>query len=303
MNRLDDISIFVRIVADGGVSAAAQRMQLSKSVVSRRLRALEHRLGVALLVRTTRSQKLTDEGQRFYEHCARALAELEEAEADLTQADGELTGTLRITASVYFGQYFLAPLISEFASQHPKLTVEIDLTDQHVNLIEQGIDIAVRLGRLNDSTLRARKLLTVPHLVGASPDYLDRYGVPQGPGVLQGHRGLMHRSGTKPTKWVYYNSNGEMTRAQVQPAMLSNNDYLLLQAAKLGQGLLYMPKFVIEEALNQGDLVPVLSEVAWQGADVYAVYPAARHVPGRIRRFIDLLVSAFTAKSASQRRA
>ncbi len=298
MNRLDDISIFVRIVADGGVSAAAQRMQLSKSVVSRRLRALEQRLGVALLVRTTRSQKLTDEGQRFYEHCARALAELEEAEADLTQSNGELTGTLRITASVYFGQYVLAPLVSEFASQHPQLTVEIDLTDQHVNLIEQGIDVAVRLGRLNDSTLRARKLLTVPHLVGASPDYLDRFGVPQSPGVLHSHRGLMHRSGAKPTKWMYCNSSGEMTRAQVQPALVSNNDYLLLQAAKHGQGLLYMPQFVLEKALHEGELLPVLRNVEWQGADVYAVYPAARHVPGRIRRFIDLLVAELAVKSA-----
>lgn len=293
MNRLDDISIFVRIVADGGVSAAAQRLQLSKSVVSRRLRALEQRLGVALLIRTTRSQKLTDEGQRFYDHCARTIAELDEAEADLVQSNGLLTGTLRITASVYFGQYFLAPLVSEFLRQHAALSIEIDLTDQHVNLVEEGIDLAVRLGRLNDSTLRARKLLSVPHQVGASQEYLEQFGMPESPAALSGHRGLMHRSGPKPTNWMYRNSNGELTRAHIQPALVSNNDFLLLQAAKRGRGLLYMPRFVLHEALAQGDLVAVMNDVQWQSANVYAVYPSARHIPSRVRRFIDLLVDGF----------
>lgn len=292
MNRLDDISIFVRIVADGGVSAAAQRMQLSKSVVSRRLRALEQRLGVALLVRTTRSQKLTDEGQRFYERCVRTIAELDEAEADLTQSRGLLTGTLRLTASVYFGQYFLAPLVTRFMEQHVALSIELDLTDEHVNLVEEGIDLAVRLGRgqLSNSSLRARKLLTVPHQIGASQDYLDKFGTPEDPAAMSEHRGLMHRSGQKPSDWMYAKKNGEFARASVKPALISNNDFLLLQAAKRGQGVIYMPNFVLQKAFEQGDLVPILSGVQWQSADVYAVYPSARHLPSRVRRFIDVLV-------------
>ena len=293
MNRLDDISIFVRIVADGGVSAAAQRLQLSKSVVSRRLSALEQRLGVALLVRTTRSQKLTDEGQRFYDRCARTIAELDEAEAALTQSHDVLSGTLRITASVYFGQYFLAPLVAEFLDMHAGLSIEMDLTDQHVNLIEEGFDMAVRLGRLDDSTLRARSLLAISHRVGASQSYLDKFGRPEDPAALGGHRGLMHRSGPKPTDWIYITGDGKRHRAPVKAALVSNNDYLLLQAAKRGQGLLYMPDFVLEDAFADGDLLPVMDDVQWQTANVYAVYPSASHLPGRVRRFIDLLVEKF----------
>lgn len=295
MNRLDDISIFVRIVADGGVSAAAQRLRLSKSVVSRRLRALEQRLGVALLVRTTRSQKLTDEGQRFYERCAQTIAELDEAEADLTRSHGTLTGTLRISASVYFGQHYVAPLVSEFMEQHEALSVEIDLADKRVNLIEEGFDLAIRLGRLSDSTLRARRLMSVPHQLGASQEYIDRHGLPEDPAELSGHRGLMHCSGTQPTKWMYVDSSGELVQAHIEPRLVSNNDDLLLQAAKRGQGLLYMPQFVIGEAIANGDLVPVMSDVRWHTADVYAVYPAARHVPPRVRRFIDLLADSYAA--------
>ncbi len=293
MNRLDDISIFVRIVADGGVSAAAQRLQLSKSVVSRRLSALEQRLGVALLVRTTRSQKLTDEGQRFYDRCARTIAELDEAEAALTQSHDLLTGTLRITASVYFGQYFLAPLVAEFLEEHSELSIEIDLTDQHVNLVEEGLDLAVRLGRLDDSTFRARKLLSVTHRVGASQAYLDKFGRPSNPAALGNHLGLMHRSGPKPTEWMYDNGRGRLQRAPIKPALVSNNDYLLLQAAKRGRGLLYMPHFVLEEAFANGDLIPVMDDVQWQTVNVYAVYPSASHLPSRVRRFIDLLVDRF----------
>jgi len=293
MNRLDDISIFVRIVADGGVSAAAQRLQLSKSVVSRRLSALEQRLGVALLVRTTRSQKLTDEGQRFYERCAHTIAELDEAEAALTQSHDVLTGTLRITASVYFGQCFVAPLVTEFLEEHPNLSIEINLTDQHVNLVEEGHDVAVRLGRMNDSTLRARKLLSVSHQVGASQSYLENFGRPDNPAALGQHRGLMHRSGPKPTDWMYSNGRGKLIRAPVKPSLVSNNDHLLLEAAKRGQGLLYMPNFVLEDAFAQGELLPVMDDVRWQTVNVYAVYPSASHLPSRVRLFIDMLVKKF----------
>ena len=291
MDRLDDISVFVHIIDQGGISAAAHRLRVSKSAVSRRLSTLEARLGVELIARTTRSQKLTEEGQVFYERCVRILADLDEAEADVTRSRGTLSGTLRLTAPLYFGQHHLAPLVAEFMGQHVDLTIDLDLSDHHANLIEEGFDLAIRIGRLHDSTLRTRKLLPVALYACASPAYLETFGVPGDITALYEHRGLLHRSGSVPSGWTYESDTGASMRARIRPSLISNNDALLLEATKRGQGIVCMPDFIVEEALCSGELVRILRDVDWQGASVQAVYPQARHLSSRVRHFIDFLAA------------
>jgi len=289
MSTVDELTCFVTILDLGGISAAAERLDVSKSVVSRRLKMLEERLGTQLIVRTTRRQRATNEGQAFYIRARQVLADLAEAEAALVQTTAVLSGQFRRTAAVHFGEVYLTPILTDFLSRHDALVLDLDLADRHVDLVQEGFDLAVRIGRLPDSSLIARKLCEVRMQVCASPDYLVAHGTPDSPDDLPRHFALFHRSGPNITDWYYDMPDASRHRARPQARMISNNDRVLMHAACRGEGLLCVPEFVATDAVKRGDLVEVLKQVNWAGHAAYAVYPPTRHLSNRVRGCVDFL--------------
>ena len=293
MDKFEDLQAFVAVVETGSFTAAADRLEMAKSAVSRRLSSLEQRLGVQLLRRTTRRLNLTDTGRSFYEHSARILADLEEAESAAAQTHGELRGPLRVALPLSFGLHHMSGPIARFKEQHPQLEFDLDLNDRRIDLLEEGRDVAIRIGRLADSTLIARKLFAVRSVVCASPAYLEKFGVPERPEDLEEHQCLVYGNLADPDHWSYQTEHGESRVVQVKVGLTANNGELLCALAKAGQGVIMLPTFICHEAIRRRELVPVLTDIAWPVLTAYAVYPPTRHLSYRVRRFIDFLAETF----------
>ncbi len=291
MDRFEDLTNFVTIIETGGISAAADRLNLSKSVVSRRLKTLEERLGVELIARTTRTQRITNEGQVFFERSKQILTDLEEAEAVLADGQSSLSGSLRISAPVHFGQEFIAPALNAFIADHDKLVIDLDLMDRHVNFVEEGYDLAIRIGRLPDSRLIVRRLSDVAIYVCASPDYLATHGEPQTIADLANHNGLLHRSGVTITDWLWTDENGALQNAAIRNRMISNDDRVLLSAARDGLGIINIPDFAAIPDVRAGRLRRIMQGTNWVDYSAYAVYPPTRHLSSRVRATVDFLVA------------
>ncbi|MBX6322321.1 MAG: LysR family transcriptional regulator [Rhodospirillaceae bacterium] len=292
MQSLDAMQVFVHTVEARSFTGAARRLGLSKSVVSRRLTALEARLGVRLLNRTTRSLSLTEPGQAYYERCTRILAEVEAAEAGLRSLAGGLSGLLRVAAPVSFGQRYLAPAVAEFLARHPRLTLELDLNDRFVDVVAEGIDVAVRIGRLRDSSLVARKLAPVRRVACCSPDYAARRGLPRRPEDLAGHDCLGYTNLATGEQWRF--RVGERWRSvPVRGPLRVNNGDILLQAALAGLGIVALPTFVCGPAIRSGALIRVLPRFEMLEATLCAVHPQSRHPSPKVRSFLDFLAGRF----------
>ena len=207
MDRFADMQMFVKIVEAASISAAAERLDVAKSAVSRRLAELETRLGVQLFQRTTRRMNLTDSGRSYYERCLRILADLDEAELAVSQAHGGLSGKLRVALPLSFGLLHLEPLINQFATAHPEVQFDLDFNDRQIDLMQDGFDVAVRIASLTDSSLIARRLSVVRHLVCASPAYLTQHGTPQTPHELTQHACLGYSNLATPESWAYRDAN------------------------------------------------------------------------------------------------
>ncbi len=293
MNRLDDLEAFVAVVEAGSITQAAERLGIAKSAVSRRLSALEERLGVELIRRTTRRLNLTQTGQGFYEQCSRILADLEEAESAAAQSHGELRGRLRVALPLSFGLKHMAGPISDFARRHPKVTFDLDLNDRRVDLLEEGADLALRIGRLDDSSLIARRLFDARTVVVASADYLERHGEPRVPADLAAHRCLVYSNLAEPDRWRCRDAEGAPIDVVVTPALnASSGDFLCSMAAD-GHGIAMQPTFIAGPLVASGDLVPLLTDYQWPITPAYAVYPPTRHLSYRVRAFIDFLADTF----------
>ncbi len=306
MNRFDDMQTFVRVVEAGSLSAAADRMGIAKSAVSRRLNDLESRLGVQLLRRTTRRLNLTDTGRSFYERCLRILADVEEAETAVSQEHGTLRGRLRVAVPLSFGLLHLGPAITDFMQRHPLVQFDLDFNDRQVDLLAEGIDIAVRIARLEDSTLVARRLWSSRLLLCASPDYLQAHGRPQIPTDLASHQGLLYSNASDPALLVLQDGDGVEYRVRLQERLRSNNGDFLRQAAVAGQGILHSPSFIAYQSLQRGELVTLLDDYSSSPLHAYAVYPQTRHLSQRVCAFVDFLVERFAGvpywdESVSQR--
>ncbi len=293
MEKFEDIQAFVSVVDAGSFTAAARRLDSAKSAVSRRVSALEERLGVQLLHRTTRSLSLTETGRSFYEYGARILADLEEAEAAVQQQHGELRGTLRFAMPLSFGVRHMCKPIAMFTKQHPGLRFELDLNDRRVDLIEDNFDIALRIGRLQDSSLIARKLFDVRAVICASPNYLSAHGTPKTPDDLRRHQYLGYSNLPDPDKWEYEDRDGERGTISLENSMTSNSGDFLCNAAAHGMGIVVQPTFIVAQAIRSGNLVPLLSTYSLPVMPAYALYPATRHLSFRVRAFIDFLVERF----------
>lgn len=293
MDRFEDLQAFVAVVETGSFTAAAERLDAAKSAVSRRVSALEERLGAQLLRRTTRRINLTETGRSFYERSARILADLDEAESAVAQEHGELRGTLRVALPLSFGLRHMCEPIADFSRRHPRVEFDLDLNDRRIDLVEEGVDLAVRIGRLADSSLIARRLFEARTIVCASQAYLDEHGTPQTPGELRDHQCLVYGNLPDPRKWVCRDADGKRIQVDVSPSMIATSGDFLSAAAAHGLGITMQPTFIAGEAISSGELVPILTDYEWPVSPAYAVYPPTRHLSYRVREFIDYLVEHF----------
>jgi DNA-binding transcriptional LysR family regulator len=294
MDRLTGMQVFVRAVAAGSLSAAARELGMSPAVATKHLDALVAHLGVKLLHRTTRRLSLTEAGSEYLDACHRILPEIEEADAAAASQRVEVRGLLRISMPLSFGTRYIAPLIPSFSLRHPALRIELGLNDSVVDLLDGGWDMAIRIGRLHDSPLRARKLGDCSELVCAAPSYLDRRGVPRRVAELSQHNclGYTLSSWAGGREWAF-GKNGEL-RIPINGDLTANSGEALLAAAVAGQGLIYQPLFIVADALQRGDLVALeLDQPTHALGGIHAVYPPDRRPPAKVRAMLDYLIEAF----------
>ena len=289
MDRFADLSMFVAVVDSGGISAAAERLGVAKSAVSRRLADLEGRLGAQLLRRTTRRLTLTDSGRAFHERAKNILADLEEAEQSVSQAHGALRGRLNVALPLAYGIRHVGPLITEFMALHPAVEFDLDFNDRRIDLMQEGFDLAIRVARLPDSSLIARRLAPVPSALCASPDYLARHGTPARAADLAGHEALVYSNLANPDTWNFVGPEGQPGSVKVPVRLRANNGEFLTRAAIAGHGIILHPTFYLDEAIRAGQLVSLLTDHAWPQVNAYAVYPPTRHLSRRVRALVDFL--------------
>jgi DNA-binding transcriptional LysR family regulator len=292
MGQLEEMRNFVRVVEAGSISKAAEQLGLAKSGVSRRLVELETRLGMRLLNRTTRRSSLTEAGRAFFEGSVKLIGDVEELNARTADSDASLEGTLRMAAPLSFGLCHLSPAIDVFMREHPELNFHIDFSDRRIDLVEQGVDLAIRIADLEDSSLRARRICPIRMLLCASPAYLDQHGMPQEPAQLKHHQLLQYDVGGGPLLRLN-DSNGKEQVIHTRPRMVANNGDFLRDLAISGHGIILTPSFIAWQAIAAGDLVPVLENYRPPQHSAYAVYPSTRYLSQRVRSFIDFLVERF----------
>ncbi len=292
MDRFVELSALVRTVDRGSQAAAARELGITPAMVGRYIQGLEDRLGTRLLNRTTARQSLTEAGAAFYARASAILEQLEEADTIASDRQAEPHGTLRVNAPMSFGARHLSTAVSGFCDRYPGVRVEMVLNDRVVDLVEEGYDVAVRIGRLADSGLVARRLSACRLAVCASPGYLARRGWPGMPADLRKHNCLLYAYAGDINAWRFQNEYGE-EEVRLSGNLVANNGDALLASALAGQGIILQPTFIVAEALRQGRLVQVLP--GWRLADlsVNAVYPSARHLSPKVRSFVDFLASRF----------
>jgi DNA-binding transcriptional LysR family regulator len=294
MDKFIEIQTFVHVVETGSLSAAADRMDIAKSAISRRLAELEGRLGVQLLKRTTRSIKLTESGRRFHQSCLRILADMKESELAVATEHATLSGTIRIAAPLSFGVHHLSPVLNTFQKTHPQLSLDLSLDDSQINLLEAGFDLGLRIGKLDDSSLIARRLAPIRRITLASPDYLREHGEPQSPEELKQHTGLTYTNMPEAQLWQFTRPDGSVVSVRVPGHLKANNGEFLLNAAIDGLGVLVSTTFIACNAIEQGLLKPILCEFEPRPVSLYAIYPSQRHLPRRVRTLIDFLAERFS---------
>ncbi len=291
MDRFQEMRVFAAVVDAGSFVGASNAIEMSKPAVSRYVQELEARLGVRLLQRTTRKLSLTEEGAVFYSRCKDLLAHVEEAEAEITSRTGEASGLLKVNVPVSFGILHLAPLWAEFMARHPKVTLEVTLSDRVVDLVEEGFDLAVRIARLSSSSLISRKIASTRLVVCASPAYLGKHGTPAHPADLADHAVLAYSLFSAGDNWEFEGPQGKVT-VRVAPRMHSNSGDTCRAAALMHQGIILQPSFLVGDDLKSGALVQLLPEYLSIALGVYAVYPTRTHLSPKVRLLIDYLVES-----------
>jgi DNA-binding transcriptional LysR family regulator len=300
MIDLNDIVMFARVVEAGSFTAAARLLGMPKTTVSRRVAALEREVGVRLLQRTTRSLNMTDAGRLYYEHSSLALRTLEEANLQLAEARTEPSGTLRISAPVGFGDHFLTGMVFDFLAAHPKTRVELRLTDDRLNLVENGIDLAFRTGILADSTLIARKLGATHRILCASPAYLARRGVPVTPADLTRHHCVIAGPSTANAQWVLDGPHGQET-VTVSGRFAANEMLAVIAAAIAGYGIAQLPRgAAVEAPIKDGRLRRVLDGYTTPAGGLYVVYPSSRYLSPLVKAFIELAAGKISDTGIAQ---
>ncbi len=294
MDSLTDIAVFAQVVESGSFTAAAERLSLSKGVVSKYVSRLEHRLGARLLNRTTRRLSLTEVGRSFYERSRHALQEIEDAELEVSQLQGEPRGTLRVNAPMSFGVMHVAPAVPEFLEKHPELSIDMNLDDRKVDVIEGGFDVSIRISELPDSSLIARRVGPCRHAIVASPAYLERYGTPRHPDDLEKHNVLTYQYQSSAHEWHFQAPGQKPLLARVSGSMRMNNSLALRAALLNGAGVARMPTFVVGRDIQEGTLRPLLTSYTTLEVSIYLVYPQKQFLAPKVRAFVDFMKDRVT---------
>lgn len=294
MSIWDGVSEFVAVVDAGSFSAAAKRLGVSTSYVSRRVADLEARLGIRLLARSTRSVRMTDAGAEYYRRCTDLAAGLEEANQVVAGETAEVVGRIRVAAAGAFFERYVAPALAEFAVLHPKVQIEINFNSRIINLIDEGFDFAVRYGVLEDSSLIACKLTDRTLMTCASLGYLKQHGTPAEPEQLRDHACLCSSS----DRWRFSYPEGHRV-IRVSGPWISNSGVALVAAARQNLGIVYLPRVNLADALDAGQLVPILEDFWDRDRATWLVYPKSRHLPLRVRKAIDFLLEHFRTKGGN----
>ena len=289
MNRFENMDTFIRVVEAGSISAAADRLGVAKSAVSRRLKELEKHLGVELFHRTTRQMNLTDTGRAFYHQAVRILDDVLEAEIATSQAHGTLKGSLKIALPSSFGLMHMGPVINDFLKEHPQIEFDLDFNDREVDLIQEGFDLAIRIANLPDSSLIARRFAPVKTVICASPDYLKQMGTPRSPDDLIEHRCLVYSLLRDFEYWHLTDARGNEIKTRIHPYLKASTGEFLRE----GRGIILVPTFIAYKEIESGALVPLLNEYSTSQINAYAIYPQTRHLSQRVRTFVDFLVERF----------
>lgn len=293
MDRFDDLQTFALVAELSSVRQAAEVLNRAPSAISRRIKDLEARLQVQLLTRTTRSIALTDAGEKFYSDARRILDDLQEAESRATTDAQTISGELRVSMPMSFGLAHLVPAMNEFMLQHPNIRIDADFNDRAINLTENRIDLAFRIGSLADSSLKARRLAPIHQVVAASPAFWEEHGVPRTPDKLEGLPGLCYSNLVSPNIWSWSTANGKRGKVKLETRYRASNGDALVDAAISGLGVVRLPTFIVNDAIQQGDLQPALLHVNWGASELFALYSSTAYLPHRSRLFIDFLVERF----------
>ncbi|HET7543907.1 MAG TPA: LysR family transcriptional regulator [Polyangiaceae bacterium] len=288
-----ELTVFHSVVKHSSYAKAADELLLSPSGVSRIVSRLEERLGARLVQRTTRKLSLTEAGAAFHARTAQILLDLADAEAEVQETALRPRGNLRVSAAVVFGQLFIGQLLDQLLHTYPELSVDLSLTDRFVDLIDEGMDLAIRIGSLTDSRLMARRLCTNHRVLVASPDYLERRGVPKHPSELSEHDCVLFNSFARPREWKLLGPEGQVT-VNVSGRMASNNADVVASSAKRGHGITVGATLVVGPALRSGELVRVLSDWEFEKTAIFALYPSARQLSTKVRATVDFLAHHLT---------
>jgi DNA-binding transcriptional LysR family regulator len=295
MDKFQEMRAFVAVVDAGSFVRAAEALDLSKTAVSRLVAELESRLGVRLLHRTTRKLSLTPEGEVFHERCRQLIDGVAEAEAELSTHAGTAIGQLRVNVPVTFGLMHLAPLWPAFLALHPRVVLDVTLSDRVVDLVDEGFDLAVRIARLQESSLISRPLTATRLILCASPEYLRRHGAPAHPSELARHPVIAYSLLTMGDQWEFAGPPGgaDPILVKVAPRMRTNSGDTCVAAALQHMGIVLQPSFLVGNHLASGALVEVMPQFRSIELGVYAVYPSRRHLTPKVRALVDFLVDAF----------
>lgn len=286
MDRLTAMNMFIRVVETGSFSAVAKEMNSTQPTISKNIAELESWLGAKLLNRSTRSLRLTETGTDYYERCVAILQDVEEAEQVVGQLQTQPKGLIRVSAVVAFGRLHVVPRLNKFLSEYPEIKIDVRLNDRVIDLVEEGIDVAFRMGELADSSLIAKKLCNSPMVTVASPNYLKKYGVPAHPRDLRDHNYLIYSDGGRKAE-IQFQENGEPFFVRAEGNFRTNNTEAMRTALQSDLGITRAPRWLVGDSIASGELITVLDSFQPGPLDIYAVYPPGRHLPSKVRTFID----------------
>jgi DNA-binding transcriptional LysR family regulator len=303
MDRFNTLRVFTQVVELGGFSRAAERLGLSTTAVSRQVADLEAHLQTRLLNRTTRRLSLTESGQAFYGRAVQLLQDLQEAEQEASKAAITAHGTIRLTTSLNFGTHRVAPAIAGFLARHPDVKFDVQLSDRIVDLVEEGFDLAIRIGGAGAENLVARKLDETCLVPCAAPEYLAKHGTPRTPEDLAGHSCFTYEYAATRNQWSFRGPDGREHTVRVRGAVHANSGDLNSALAACGAGIAFEPDFIVGEDVRAGRLVALLPDYSVPPAPIYAVYPTRKHLSAKVRLFVGYLVERFAGgKVASRQR-
>lgn len=298
LDRLLAMTVFVKVVEQGSFARAAERMNMSTSAVSRHVAELETHLNTRLLNRTTRRISLTESGQAYFERALHLLADLEEAEAVVSSSTVTPRGTIRLTCSTSFGVPHLAPAIGAFQALHPEVRFDISASNRFVDLVEEGLDLAIRIGELGNPNLIARKIGNMRLVACASPSYLKRNGTPKHPDDLTAHNCFAYEYAPVKNLWRFLDRKQNGISVKIDGSVHANNGEMLAAIAAAGAGIALEPDFIVKPMLASGELVEILKNFRPAPYNIYAVYPSRRHLSAKVRTFVDFLVVRYSTTHA-----